>query len=288
MGNGNERKERILRVIRESDSPLSAKQISDGVFGPSTKTQIEIIQQDLSDLKNSGHVFVFPPERAKGSIRFGHVSPADQLSLRVVRMIEDGGGRLTLTQVRGNLRKWETAYFDEALGKLVRDKRLFYLTVRYKYLLSSPPEPYDHLLPRQLTALREILERVNRHRKSGLALHDLKAFLNGANRSDVSAADKTGQPTEELLHEWYRNDLPRRGGLTSIPIAWTWDRYEAWCLSSSLKPDLGQFREFMRRLYGTGRIELVPHSMTQKLSERELDLSLRSQSGEILYYWKWR
>jgi hypothetical protein len=288
MSNDNDRKERILQLMRESDSPLSIKQVSDGVLGSSGKKQIELIQNDLLDLKSSGQVFEFPPERVKGSIRFGHVSPANWLGPRIVDTVKAAGGRLTPKQVRGSLRQWETAYFDEAVGKLVKDGKLFYLTVRYKFLLSSAPEPFDHLLPRQVTALREILERVNRRRKKTVSLDELRAFLNGSDRSEVSAVEQSGKPTEELLREWYHEDLPRRGGLTSIPIPWTWARYESWCLSHSLKPDLSQLQDFMQGLYRDGKIEFVAHSMTQELSERELELSLRSQYGEILYYWKWR
>jgi hypothetical protein len=288
MGNNNDRKERILGLIRKADSPLSVKQISDGVPGSPGKKQVELIQNDLLDLKITGQVFEFPPDRARGSSRFGHVSPVNWLGTRIVRMVEKAGGRLTLKQARSNLSKWETKYFDQAIGRLVKEERLFYLTVRYKYVVSSRPDPFDHLLPRQVTALREVLERINRHRKRALPLDNLKAFLNGADLSGVSVNGKPGQPTEELLREWYHKDLPRRGGLPSIPIAWTWDRYESWCLSNSLKSDLNLFREFIQSLYQAGRIEFFAHSMTQQLSERDLKLSLKSPTGEILFYWRWR
>jgi hypothetical protein len=287
MTEPNDRKKRILRFIRESHSPLSIKQLSEVALGFSGKQAVGIIEGDVANLKVSGQIFEFPPDRAGRGPRFGLVSPADWLAARIIRLVNESGGRLTLKQVKGSLRQWETPYFDEAIGKAVKDERLFYLTVRYKYVLSSRPTPFDYLLPRQVTALKEILERVNRRRKTALALVDMRAFLDGAGASAVPTASASGLPTEDLLAEWYRVDVPRRGGLTSIPISWTWDRYESWCLASGLQPNLGEFQEFMRTLRRNGKIQLIPHSMTQMLSERELELSLRSQSGEVLYYWKW-
>lgn len=288
MSDGNDQKDRILRLILESGSPISIKKVSEHVLGSSSKKKLELLQKDLLGLKTSGQIFEYLPERAGLGVRFGSVPPMDWLSNKIVTMVKEAGGRLTLRQVRESLRKWETHYFDEALGKLVKDGRLFYLTVRFKYVLSSPPDPSDYLLPRQVTALREILDRINRHRKNALTIEELKTFLNGPNLAEVLPVEASGQPSEDLLREWYHKDLPRRGGLASVPIPWTWSHYESWCISHKAKPDLGLFQGFMRDLYRAGKIEFISHSMTQTLSERESEVSLRGQHGEVLYYWKWR
>jgi hypothetical protein len=129
---------------------------------------------------------------------------------------------------------------------------------------------------------------VNRHRRASISLDELRSFLDGSDVMGVSKAEESGRPSEDLLREWYQKDLPRRGGLTSIPIPWTWGHYELWCLSRKLRPDLVLFQDFMWGLHRAGKVDLIPHSMTQELSARESELSLRSQHGEVLYYWKWR
>jgi len=277
----------ILELLRRSDVPMTAKQVALKAFGSTSSKEIEKVTGVLEQLKTGGAAFEFPPERASYGPRFGLVSPTDWLAHRIITTVKEAGGRLTLRQVRDSLRKWETIYFDEAIGKLVKDERLFYLTVKFKYVLSSPPDPSDYLLPRQVTALREILERINRYRKTALTIEQLKTFLNGLDFVHVPAAI-SGRPSEDLLREWYSKDKPRRGGLDSVPIPWTWSHYESWCNSHKARPDLEQFQDFMWQLHRAGKIELISHSMTQSLSELESEVSLRGQHGEVLYYWKWR
>lgn len=278
----------IVELLRSSDVPLSAKQVAQTGFGWTSRKDIENVTEILNQLKTSGDAFEFPPARIGSAVRFGPVPPADWVGMKIAGMVKEEGGRLTITQVRAGLRKWETTYFDEAIGKLIEAGQLFYLTVQFKYLVSSPPAPFDHLLPRQVTALKEILERVNRHRGRALTLDDFRALVNGADATEGSRVEESGRPTEDLLRQWYQKDLPRRGGLSSIPIPWTWAHYESWCLVNRLRPDLVTFQDFMWSLYRAGKVEFIPHSMTQELSEAEAKLSLRSRHGEILYYWKWR
>jgi hypothetical protein len=277
----------IVELLRASDVPLTAKQVAQKALGFSSSNNIERLEAVLEELKGCGKAFEFPPERTGYGPRFGHVSPAEWLAERIVSSVREAGGRLTLRQVRGSLRKWEAPYFDEALGKLVRDARLFYLTARYKYVLSHLPDPYDYLLPRQVTALREVLERINRHRKHALSVEELQAFLNGAGETETSP-QHAGRLSEELLREWYHKDLPKRGGLSSIPIPWTWNHYESWCRSNKVTPDLVQFQEFIWSLNRVGKVEFIPHSLTQNIPEREAEIALRGPHGEVFYYWKWR
>lgn len=288
MSASAERRKEILELLRGSDAPLTAKQIAKTALGSASATEMQSVSGALAELKVSGDAFEFPPERTGSEVRFWHTAPADWLGERIVSKLKDAGGRLTLRQARSSLRKWETRYFDQALGRLVKEGRLFYLTVRFKYILLSAPTPFDHLLPRQVTALKDILERVNRHRKGTLSLGELRAFLDGSQHVEVATIERSDQPSEDLLCEWYRKDVPRRGGLSSIPIPWTWGRYESWCLSGEVKPDLARFHDFMWSLHRAGKVEFIPHSMTQELSAREAELSLRGQHGEVLYYWKWR
>jgi hypothetical protein len=278
----------VFELLRGSDVPLTTKQVAHKALGSSSSKNIETVGAALEELQGCGKVFEFPPERTGYGARFGHVSPADWLAQRIVSRVKETEGRLTLRQVRESLRKWETPYFDEALGKLVRERKLFYLTVRFKYVLSSPPDPYDYLLPRQVTALKEVLERINRHRKKALTIKEVQAFLNGSTVAETLPLQASAKPSEDLLREWYHEDLPKRGGLSSIPIPWTWSHYESWCQSNKVTPDLGQFQEFLWSLNRAGKIEFIPHSMTQSLPDKDCELALRGKHGEVLYYWKWR
>ena len=277
----------ILGLLRSSDVPLTVKQVANAVSGSASSKNVAAVRTVLEELKDSGDAFEFPPERIGGEPKFGGISPVEWLAAKIVGKVGDAGGRVTVRQARESLPKWGRGYFDQCIGKLVKDGRLFYLTVRFKYVLLSQPTPFDHLLPRQVTALKEILERVNRFRKSRLPLEELQAFLNGSDQMKVPTADESGRPSEDLLRTWYQMDLPRRGGISSIPIWWTWGHYESWCLSNNLRPDLIQFHDLMRNLHRTGKIDLIPHSMTQEIPAREVELSLRSEHGEVLYYWKW-
>ena len=181
---------------------MTAKQVTLKAFGSTSSKEIEKVTGVLDQLKTGGAAFEFPPERAGYGPRFGLVSPSDWLAQRIVTTVKEAGGRLTLRQVRDSLRKWETIYFDEALGKLVKDEKLFDLTVKSKYVLSSQPHPSDYLLPIQITALRGILERINRHRKTALTIEELKTFLNGPKPPEVLPDKPSEQPSEDLLLEW--------------------------------------------------------------------------------------
>ncbi len=278
----------IVELLRTSDGPLTAKQVAGKLCDSLSSKNVEKIEAALHELIAKGTAFEYPPERKGSGGRFGHLSPEHWVGGRIVANLKEAGGRLTIGQTRNSLRKWEIRYFDEVLGKLVSEKKLFYLTVRLKYVLSSPPDPYDHLLPRQITALREIVERINRHRKNNLSMEDLREFLNGAGPAAIPASKTSGIPTEDLIREWYNKDLPAQGGLPSIPIPSTWSHYDAWCLLNSLTPNLDEFKNLLWRLYRAGKVEFVPHSFTQRLQERELEVSLRGPHGEVWYYWKWR
>ena len=278
----------VFELLHGSHSPLTAKQVAQRALGSTSRENSERMAAVLRELTVQGKVFEFPPERSGYGTRFGTVKPSDSLAERILITVKEAGGRVTLRKVRERLRKWETPFFDEALGKLVRERKLFYLTVRFKYVLSSPPDPYDYLLPRQVTALKEVLERINRHRKNALSVEDLQAFLNGSSVLETPPRKASARLSENLLREWYQEDLPKRSGLSTIPIPWTWSHYDSWCRSNKVTPDLGQFQDLLRALGREGKVEFIPHSQTQSIPERESEIALRGPHGEVLYYWKWR
>lgn len=288
MSVGVEWQKRILEFVRNSKVPLTSRQIAELGFGLTSGEDVDTVREILDKLKASGDVFLFPPVRTGFAARFGSVSPTDWVGMKIVGMVEEAGGRLTIRKIRSDLGKWEKRYFRRSIEELIKEEQLFYLKVQPKYLFSSPPTPCDHLLPAEAKALKKILEKVNRYRRRTLSLDDLTAFLNGSDGMKGPRVAKSGRPTEDLLREWYEKDLPRRGGPRSIPIPWTCAHYESWCVANRLRPDRVTFQNFMWSLYRAGKVEFIPHGMPQELSAREAKLSLRSQRGQILYYWKWR
>jgi len=271
----------LAEIIRREGTPLTAKRVAEAALGSSGAKAVRAVEGLLSSLRESGRIHQFPPEQRGWAVRFGSVSPVEWVRGRILNAVKDGSGKVSEKQLKDRLHKWELKVYDEAVGGLVRNGRLHYLAVRYKYVLSSAPTPFDYLLGRQVTALKEILERINRRRTKALTLGELRSFLDGAFAAP-------GELSEGMIRAWYDADLPLCGGVTTVPIPWTWKHYVTWCEEHSLQPDLGLFHACFRKLFLTQRIELVPHSGTHDISGDEAQLALSGSSGEVYYYWRWR
>ena len=115
MSDTQDRKQLILRLLREANAPVSLKLIAERVLGSSGKKQLQHAHDLLSHLKVRGDIFEFPPERAGYGVRFSRVSPSEWLSVKIVNLLKRAGGRLTQRQVQDKLHQWEKRYFDEAL-----------------------------------------------------------------------------------------------------------------------------------------------------------------------------
>ncbi len=281
---GPDLRSRVLEYVGQSAGLSTAGQVATAL-GLNRAGDADRIARVLSELKDADAVFEFPPARSRGMPRFGAVSQLDWVARRILAMVEQAGGRVTLGSVCHRLVTWEAKLSDKAIGRLIKEQKLSYLTVRHKYLVSWRPEPTDHLLPRQTTALREILHRINRHREDPLSWDDLAGLLNRPVRAGGPGV--SAQLTDDQLRVWYAEDLARRGGVTTVPLGWTWKHYEDWCRSNGQEPDLDLFHHRLLELRQAGRIELIPHSMTLPLGESEAFAALRSEHGEVLYYWRW-
>lgn len=274
---------RLAEVVRNAGVPLTAKGVARAALGSSGRKAVGEVEQILESLQQSGQLHKYPPRQEGGVVRFSSVPPVEWVRGRILGKVKDGGGRVTQNQVRDHLHKWERSLYDDAVGGLIRDGKLHYLTVRHKRLVSFSPTPFDYLLERQVTALKEILERINRRRAKPLSLGELKSFLDGSS----TAAGESGELTEEMLRAWYDEDVPRLGGVTSVPIPWTWEHYESWCKEHDFRADVNRFHGLLRSLFQAGKIELIPHSRTHETPLREAELALSGQGGELLYYWRW-
>ena len=121
----------MLELIRSSDAPVTAKQVTHTTLGSSKQTEVNRVQDVLDDLKKTGGVFEFPPRQAGQAVRFGSVPPLEWVRERILNKIKSSGDRVTERLLRESLHKWEKRYYDDAIGGLVKERKLFYLRVQY-------------------------------------------------------------------------------------------------------------------------------------------------------------
>ncbi len=278
----------VLRVVRNSDAPLTPKKVAQAALGSSGSAAVEETEEALARLSQAGCLHEYPPEQKGRARRFGAIPPVEWVRRRILDKVRDSDRKVTQKQVKDHLRKWEMKYYDDAVGGLIREGKLYELRVRYKYLVSFRPTPSDYLLARQVTALKEILERINRRRSRPLSFEELRALLDGSTAAAPAKPPEAAEVTEEMLRTWYDEDVRRLGGSPFVPIPATWKRYDAWSRKQGLDGNLTRFHELLSKLAQGGRIDLIPHSRTHEIPSGEADLALTGSAGELLYYWKWR
>ena len=52
--------------------------------------------------------------------------------------------------------------------------------------------------------------------------------------------------------------MSRRGGVKTVPLSWTWERYDVWCKSNKVEPDLKGFHDSFLQLQRAGKVNLFP------------------------------
>lgn len=278
--------EQIREVLAGSDTPLNSAQIASAVFGSKKPSCRERVDEALMELIRSESVFEHPPLRRGERKRFWKDPPAAVTEARILGILASKH-RLTLRKVREAIPTSYRGFFDEALGNLMREKKVHPLTVgRIKYLLNRAPRPTEHLLPRHLTALTEIITRLNPYSKTKLRISDVVDFLDrhGAVEPNLQPP---GEIPETVVSSWYRDDLAKLMGSKSVPIPWTWSRYEQWCREQGSSADLAGFQDRLRQLARAGKIELAPHGLSEPIDPAELPIAIKTTRGELLYYWKW-
>ncbi len=279
---------RLVQLVDNAGIPLTAKKVALAALGSAGARDVAAVEESLNRLQQAGKLHAFPPEQRGWAQRFYSVSPLEWVQDRILKRVEAGSGRVTQKQVKALLYKWEHKYCDEAVGGLIKEGKLHYLALRSKFLVLSPPTPFDYLLDRQVTALKEIVERINRRRSRPLTVDELRSFLDGDSAASSEQSSIPGRLTEDILRAWYDEDVPLRGGVTSVPIPWTWNHYVHWCKENGFQPELDRFQGLLKSLYEAGTIELIPHSHAHEIPSEEARVALSAPSGEVLYYWRWR
>ncbi|MBI5251963.1 MAG: hypothetical protein HY912_20920, partial [Desulfomonile tiedjei] len=221
--------EEIRGALAVSDKPLNSPQIAHAVYGSKRSADVDRVEQVLLELTASGDVFEHPPARKGDRKRFWR-HPAQAWTGERILEILAPKKKTTLKSLRNAVPTAYRPFFDEALGRLMTEGRVYSLSSgRFKYLLNRLPRPTEHLSSGHLAALKEIITKINPHRKNKLSVSDLIDFFDGYESLIKPEQSSPKEIPENVMHDWYKDDLGKLMGSRSVPIPWTWSRYEKWC-----------------------------------------------------------
>lgn len=280
----------VQQAVEASARPLTVAATLKAVKVTLPKAKKPAVEAALAELADAGTLHRHPPAKAGGAPLFHHL-PAAEFAAERLREALAGEDRLTTRALRKAVGKAYEPFFDEAIASLVAAGRV---------------QPTRFLTARHLTQLTSIIETMNTLRATPLSLTAVLALLDGA--PGMSAA-QTAPPApaapavapaapsapeapglddslnESQLIEWYTADLPALGGLRSVPIPWTWKRYEAWCAAQARHPNLERFHRHLLAMASRSVVGLTPHDHEGRLPESEKRVLPMTQSGYHAYYW---
>lgn len=286
--------ETLLGILARAEAPLPLSTLGTRVRKAGVRIKNDALGDELGRLARDGRVFSHPTSArgAKPSPRYWHRSAPDfvreALSAALPRQVQ-----WTLSQLKRLVPKAYHGLLDEEVGALVAAGRLFDGPPkgRTRRLQTEPPRPTQALTATQLKSLRSVLTRINTVRRPALSLEELVEVLDGsasAAAQAAKAAQRSGtapELNEALLQQLYDQDLPRRQGLRSMPIAWTWERYSSLSAARSATPSLSQFHALLRRLHTESRIALAVHDAKTSIPESERAVLPTREDGRLYYYW---
>jgi hypothetical protein len=247
------------------------------------------LREVLDALVRDGVAFEHPIARAgsNASPCYWHRSAAEYVRASLEEALPRQA-EWSLPQLRRLVPKAYHDLLEEQLGGLLAAGRLFEAPSRGKTrkVRTTPPRPSEGLTAAQVKSVRGALARVNELRRPPLRLEELISFLDGEGPApSVMRPPEAREPTEDLLLRFYAEDLPRREGLRSMPIPWTWRRYESHCAARGGAPDREAFQALLRNLHSEGRVALAVHDAPISIPEGEKAALMTRQDGRVLYYW---
>lgn len=277
----------VVEHLARTDAPVPLVTLGTRLRKAGVPVKNNALGELLKRLALEGRVFEHPIGRQSRnpSPRYWHRSAKEYVD-RALSEALARGGEWTEAKLRQRLPKAYHDLVDESIGRLLLAGRLFERPAKGKTrkLSTRPPIPSEVLGPAQIWSLRTILERVNALRRPPLRFEELVAFLDGR----PLGSDRPAHPsriTEELLLRFYAEDLPRRQGLKSMPIPWTWQRYVDYCKQAAGVPDRPAFHRLLADLSAAGRVALAVHDAPSRLSQEDLGVVERSPEGRVVYYW---
>jgi hypothetical protein len=238
-----------------------------------------LFDEAVGNLINAGRLF----ECRQGKVAYLTIQPPWSLAEVKQAILErvSGARRLLMRQeLKAALPAEDRGMLKEAVSQLIAEGRLF---EKKKRLTTEPPLPTDFLTETHKNSLRKVLVLLNEHRRNRLAFEALLAFLNGELAAPIRALDQ--DLSEEWLVRWYGEDLPRREGLRSMPIPWTWKRYVRWCEERGMQPNTDRFHQLLKSMAMHSRIALTAHNNPHDLPAEEAAILLKDPEGRTIYYW---
>jgi hypothetical protein len=258
------------------------------------KLKNEQLRAILERLVSQGRAHRHPSRRTRNASPVYWRRSAEEYVEEAVRGALARKAEWTESQLRGIVTRAYLGLVDECVGRMLSRGELFEAPARgrTRRLRISPPRPREALTPAQGRSLRTILTRVNTLRRPALPYEDLMRFLDGTLEEEADTASRGRRrsrqpiaPTESLLLRLYGEDLPRREGLRSMPIPWTWRRYAAHCDEAGGVPDAEGFHRLLLELAQAGRIAVGVHDKPSNVPPDELAVLRRDAEGRLPYYW---
>ena len=247
------------------------------------------LRRVLDGLVRDGVAFEHPIARvgSNASPCYWHRSAAEyvraSLEEALPRQVE-----WSLPQLRRLVPKAYHDMLEEQVGELLAARRLFEAPSRGKTrkVRTTPPRPSEALTAAQVKSLRGVLARLNELRRPALRLEELVSYLDGDGPApQLRPPAKAEELTEDLLLSFYAEDLPRREGLRSMPVPWTWRRYESHCAARGTAPDRAAFHALLRALHSEGRVALAVHDAPVSIPAADKSVLMTREDGRVFYYW---
>jgi hypothetical protein len=278
--------QRIAEYVTHLPSPLPASTLGTALRKSGLKIKQPELIERLRALAEAGVIHAHPTKEAKNPAPRYWRSPAVEYALSALRATIAPRGRWTEAQLRSKVGKAYADYFDEALGTLLGQAAVFDVSGGGKKAYATErPRATDALTASQVKALTGIVDKVNACRRAPLDLQALLDFLNGGTAAAAPEPLAAALLTEEQLLRWYVEELPRLGGLRSVPIPTTWHRYSEWCRSRGAATDADRFFSLLGRMAEQGKIAFTAHDTPSTLPDEVRGLLRRDSEGRLPYYW---
>lgn len=279
----------VLACLKTLDAPASISAAKSALAARGTSLSKPEILEAIGKLVGRGQIWEHPPASSKGSARYWVVPPADFAGNLVLKKVETlGRGRpVPMASLKAKAPKPYSGYADEARGALIEAGKLFEFRVQgTSYVATREPSVRDFLTPAQLKTLNQCVDRLRDAGRAELTFEALLAFLDGSEPTpEPESRPKFAEPTEQLLGEWFRQDLPSLGGLRTMPFTKTWRRYVEWSQSQNLEPHLEAFHDLLSDMASRSLLALTPHDEPGRLPAEEQLLLLLTPDGSRLYYY---
>jgi|GEM_PF-2073432 len=280
--------EAIRVAIETARAPVTAKQVSKEALRSEKRVHVSRCEIILKRLVADEIAFEHPPSRSRCPVRYWYKDVVSRLAEQVETIVSlHPDSPPTLVQVKNSFSKCDLPWFDEAVGILINQRRLFEIRCRRTRRLSAKiPTAELMLSASDLQHLDRVIRKTASCRRTTLTVDDLLRFLGTS--PDSSRKGAPPPLSESLLKAWYDQELPGLLGATSVPIPRTWERYKKWSIEQGMDPDLHAFHTVLERLAQEKTVELVPHSRSQPIPRNEQDLLMMGSHGETIYFWRWR